>query len=81
MGGGWVSGRPAAAGLAGAEGAAPHSAGTPGPLGLATAVAATSHCQGAALGGQQSGPGTTGRARGYWGLMAHAAAAARVEAR
>lgn len=80
-GGGRVSGRPAAAGRAGAGAlrCAPRRD-SPGPPGLPTAAAATSHRRGAGPNGQQCGPGATGRAGGNWGRMARAAAAAQAEA-
>lgn len=77
-----VSGRPAAAGLARAGGAALRSPRGlfPGRPELATAEAATSHRRGAGLAGQQNGPGAVGRAGRVWGRMAREAAAARAKA-
>lgn len=82
MGGGAVSGRPAAVGRSGAGGAALRSPRglLPGRPKLATSATATSHRRGAGLGDQQNGPRAAGRAGGTWGRMAGAAAAARAEA-
>lgn len=81
-GGGRVSGRPAAGGQARAGGrrAALHAGTPPGPLGFATAAAATCHRWGTRLGSQQSSPRATGWTKGHWGRMARAPAAARAEA-